>query len=287
MMTPESAVTTPGPARAPTPAQPDLAAIKAKQRATWSSGDYAVVGTTLQIVGETLCEAAGISAGERVLDVACGNGNAALAAARRFAAVSGIDYVPALLERARGRAAADGLPAEFREADAEDLPFEDGAFDAVLSTFGVMFTPDQAAAARELLRVCRPGGRIALASWTPDGFIGKVFGVVGRHVPPPAGLRKPSEWGTEARLSELFAGGLRGMTAARREYVFRYRSPAHFVEVFRTWYGPIHRAFAALPPDGAAALERELVALLEASNAATGGALAVPSAYLEAVLVRR
>lgn len=277
---------TPAVAPAAPPPGPDLAAIKAKQQTTWSAGDYAVIGTTLQIVGETLCEAAGIAAGERVLDVACGNGNAALAAARRFAHVTGIDYVPALLERADARARADGLALELRHADAEALPFEDGAFDAVLSTFGVMFTPDQARAAEELLRVCRPGGRIALACWTPDGFIGKVFQAVGRHVPPPAGLRPPSAWGTEPRLHELFGGGARELRAHRRDYVFRYRSAAHWVEVFRTWYGPIHRAFAALAPDARPALERDLLALLEQANVATDGSLAVPSTYLEAVIAR-
>jgi SAM-dependent methyltransferase len=268
------------------PAHLDLAAIKAKQQSTWSAGDYSVIGTTLQIVGETLCEAAEVSAGERVLDVACGNGNAALAAARRFAVVTGIDYVPALLERAHARGAADGLALELREADAEALPFADGAFDAVLSTFGVMFTPDQPRAARELARVCRRGGRIALASWTPDGFIGRVFKTVAKHVPPPPGLRPPPEWGTESRLAELFGGEVRDIRTRRRDFVFRYRSPAHWVEVFRRWYGPIHRAFLALPPDGAAALERELTALLEESNAATDGTLAVPSSYLEAVMPR-
>jgi SAM-dependent methyltransferase len=284
MTTPTAATAVPENLAAPS--QPDLAAIKAKQRSIWSAGDYSVIGSTLQIVGETLSEAAGIAAGERVLDVACGNGNATLAAARRFAVVTGIDYVPALLERARARAAADGLTLELREGDAEALPFEDGAFDAVLSTFGVMFTPDQSRAARELLRVCRRGGRIALASWTPDGFIGKVFGVVGRYVPPPAGLRRPSEWGTERRLSELFGGEARQVRAERREFVFRYRSAAHWLEAFRTWYGPIHRAFAALPQDGAAALERDLTALLEESNVAGARTLAVPSAYLEAVVTR-
>jgi SAM-dependent methyltransferase len=275
------------PERMPRAATPqDLAAIKARQQATWSSGDYAVVGTTLQLVGETLCEAAGVGADERVLDVACGNGNAALAAARRFALVTGLDYVPALLERARARAAADGLSLTLREGDAEDLPFEDGAFNAVLSSFGVMFAPDQERAARELARVCRSGGRIALASWTPDGLIGKVFQAVGRHVPPPAGLRPPSGWGTEARLAELFAGEAAELRCERRTFVFRYRSPAHWVEVFRTWYGPIHRAFLALPPEGRAALEADLLGVLEAGNAARDGTLAAPSTYLEAVVTR-
>jgi ubiquinone/menaquinone biosynthesis C-methylase UbiE len=264
----------------------DLAAVKAKQQATWSSGDYAVIGTTLQIVGETLSEAADVSAGDRVLDVACGNGNAALAAARRHAVVTGVDYVPALLDRARARAAADGLELELRVADAEALPFEDGTFDAVLSTFGVMFTPDQPRAAAELARVCRPGGRIALANWTPDGFIGKVFGVMGKHVPPPAGLRPPSAWGTEQRLAELFGAEARSIRAVRRDYVFSYRSAAHWLEVFRTWYGPIHRAFLALAPEARPALERDLLALLEASNEATDGTLYIPPSYLEVVIDR-
>ncbi|BDG01446.1 class I SAM-dependent methyltransferase [Anaeromyxobacter oryzae] len=276
---------TPAPA-AGSPAAPDLAAIKAKQQSTWSAGDYAVIGTTLQIVGETLCEAAGVSAGERVLDVACGNGNAALAAARRFADVTGVDYVPSLLDRARARAAADGLALELRHGDAEALPFGDGTFDVALSTFGVMFTPDQPRAARELLRVCRSGGRIALASWTPEGFIGKVFQTVGRHVPPPPGLRPPSAWGTEQRLDELFGHAAREVRATRRDHVFRYRSAAHWIEVFRTWYGPIHRAFLALAPDARAGLERDLTALLEEQNAARDGTLAVPGTYLEAVIVR-
>ncbi|HET6437483.1 MAG TPA: class I SAM-dependent methyltransferase [Anaeromyxobacter sp.] len=271
----------------PGAAPPDLAALKARQQSTWSSGDYAVIGTTLQIVGETLCEAAEVSAGESVLDVACGNGNAALAAARRFARVTGVDYVPALLERARARARADGLSLDLREADAEALPFSDGAFDVVLSVFGVMFTPDQERAARELLRVCRSGGRIAMANWTPDGFVGRMFRVVGRHMPPPPGVRPPAEWGTERRLADLFEGEVREIRAEKRDYVFRYHSPAHFIDVFRSYYGPIHRAFAALPKAKGEALERDLTELLEEMNGAKDGTLAIRSAYLEAVLTRR
>ncbi len=264
----------------------DLAAIKARQQSTWSSGDYAVIGTTLQIVGERLCEAARVSAGERVLDVACGNGNAALAAARRFAVTTGVDFVPALLDRARARAAADGLAVELRQADAEALPFDDGTFDVVLSTFGVMFTPDQHRAAGELLRVCRPGGRIGLANWTPAGFIGKVFRVVGQHVPPPAGLRSPLAWGTDQGLEDLFGGEAREIRVRRRDFVFRYRSAAHWLEVFRTWYGPIHRAFLALAPEAQPALERDLRALLDEMNAGADGTLSVPGEYLEVVVVR-
>jgi ubiquinone/menaquinone biosynthesis C-methylase UbiE len=273
----------------PPPGMPppiDLAAVKAKQQATWSSGDYSVVGTTLQITGEALCEAVDLRSGERVLDVACGNGNAALAAARRFARVTGVDYVPALLARAGSRATADGLPIELREGDAEALPFPDGAFDVVLSTFGVMFAPDQERAARELVRVCRHGGRIGLANWTPDGFIGQVFRVLGGHVPPPPGLRGPSQWGTDERLAELFAGEAREVRTARKEFTFRYRSPSHWVEVFRTWYGPIHRAFGSLAPDAQGALATDLEALIDRLNVARDGTMVVPSPYLESVIVR-
>ncbi len=285
-MTPVSTTAT---ARQPQPGMPpplDLTAIKAKQQATWSSGDYSVVGTTLQIVGEALCEAVDLRSGERVLDVACGNGNAALAAARRFAQVTGVDYVPALLARAGARAAADGLPLDLREGDAEALPFPDGAFDVVLSTFGVMFAPDQERAAGELLRVCRHGGRIGLANWTPNGFIGQMFKVVGSHVPPPAGLRGPPLWGTEARLAELFAAEAREIRHERREFTFRYRSAAHWLEIFRTRYGPTHRAFAALAPEGQETLAADLAALVERFNVAPDGTMVVPSAYLEAVIAR-
>lgn len=264
----------------------DLAAVKARQQATWASGDYAVVGTTLQLTGEALCEAVDLRSGERVLDVACGNGNAALAAARRFAQVTGLDYVPALLARAGARAAAEGLPLDLREGDAEAMPFPEGAFDVVLSTFGVMFAPDQARAAGELLRVCRHGGRIGLACWTPDGFIGQVFKVVTGFVPPPPGLRSPVQWGTEERLAELFGAQARAVEARRRDFTFRYRSAAHWVQVFREWYGPIHKAYAALAPDRQAALTAELVALIEKHDTARDGTVVVPSAYLE-VVVRR
>lgn len=226
---------------------PDFAALKTRQNAAWASGDYAVIGTTLQIVGETLCEAIDLRSGERVLDVAGGNGNASLAAARRFAHVICTDYVPALLERAGLRADADHLVMEFKVADAEALPFTDAAFDVVLSTFGVMFTPDQGRAAAEMLRVCRPGGRIGLANWTPQGFIGQLFKLLGGYLPPPAGVRSPALWGTEDRLRELFPGV--AVTAAPRTFNFRYRSPAHWIEVFRTFYGPVHKAFLALDAD--------------------------------------
>jgi SAM-dependent methyltransferase len=271
----------------PSPAaSPDLVALKLKQQATWSSGDYAVIGTSLQIVGESLAEAMDLRAGQRVLDVAAGNGNATLAAARRNCDVVSTDYVGALLRRGQARAEADGLEVQFREADAESLPFGDASFDAVLSTFGVMFTPDQERAAAELARVCRPGGKIGLANWTPSGFIGELFKTVGRRLPPPAGVRPPSAWGTEERLHELLEGRIAGFEAQRRHFVFRYRSAEHWLDTFRTWYGPIHKAFAALDGDGQAGLARELTELVARFNRADDG-MVVPSEYLEVVIRRR
>ncbi len=266
---------------------PDMVALKARQHAAWSSGDYALVGSTLQVVGEQLCEAMDLHAGQRVLDVAAGNGNVALAAARRWCDVVATDYVPALLDRARARAAADGLAMAFQEADAEDLPFPEASFDAVVSTFGVMFTPDHGRAAAELARVCRPGGRIGLANWTPDGFIGQVFKAIGAHLPPPAGARSPALWGTEAHLAALFGDKAARIEATRRHFTFRYRSPAHLLEIFRTYYGPVLKAFAALPADGQAALERDLLALAARFNRSGDATLAAPSEYLEVVVTRR
>jgi SAM-dependent methyltransferase len=266
--------------------QPDLAAVKTRQRAAWSSGDYAIVGTTLQIVGEALCEALDLRAGHRVLDVAAGNGNASLAAARRWCSVVSTDYVPALLERGRERAAAERLAIEFREADAEALPFGDGSFDAVVSTFGVMFTPDPRRAAAELARVCRPGGKIGLANWTPDGFIGQLFKTVGRHVAPPAGVESPALWGSRQRITDLF-GPHGSIDMVPRHFVFRYRSPEHWLEIFRTYYGPVLKAFAALEPASQQVLADELEALVGRFNRSGDGSMVVPSEYLEIVVTRR
>ncbi|GGY10642.1 methyltransferase domain-containing protein [Massilia dura] len=273
---------------------PDYAAIKARQQATWASGDFAIVGTTLQIVGELLAEAADVRAGERVLDVAAGNGNATLAAARRFAAVTSTDYVPALLDKGRARAAAEGLEVTFQVADAEALPFADGAFDCVLSTFGSMFAPDHRRTAAEMLRVTRGGGRIGVASWTPDGFIGKMFRTVGSYVPPPAGVAGPPLWGTEAHLREIFGnnanqgdGGDVEIRCTRRDFNFRYRSPEHMMQVFRDYYGPVLKAFAALDADRQAALKRDLEALAREADISGGQSLVAPAAYLEAIIVKR
>ena len=273
-------------AQATAAAAPDLAAIKSKQQAMWASGDFAVIGTTLQIVGELLCEAADVGGGERVLDVAAGNGNATLAAARRFAHVTSTDYVPSLLEQGRTRAAAEGLDVELLDGDAEALPFPDASFDAVTSVFGTMFAPDHATAAAELLRVCGPGGTIALASWTPESFIGELFRTVAGHVPPPAGVPSPMLWGTEAHLRELLGDGIASLELIERTFTFRFASPEEFVAFFRRWYGPTVKAFAALDEDGQAALERDLVELARRHDRLGDGATAIPATYTEAIAIR-
>lgn len=265
----------------------DLNAVKTRQHAAWSSGDYAIIGTTLQIVGEQLAEACDLRCDEAVLDVAAGNGNATLAAARRGCRVTSTDYVASLLDRGAERAKAERLEVKFQVADVEALPFGDASFDAVLSTFGVMFAPDHAKSAAEMLRVCRPGGRIGMANWTPEGFIGQLFKTLGRHLPPPAGVQPPALWGTEAHLRSLFGEQAASIQATPRLFNFRYRSAAHFIEVFRTWYGPVLKAFAALPPDKAAALEQDLGELLNRLNQAGPDSLVVPSEYLEIVITRR
>lgn len=268
------------------PVQPDFAAIKAKQQATWASGDFAVVGTTLQIVGETLAEAAEVCAGESVLDVAAGNGNATLAAARRFAKVTSTDYVPTLLDKGAARAAAEGLDVAFQVADVEALPFADASFDVVLSTYGVMFAPQHARSADEMLRVVRRGGRIGLANWTPTGFIGQLFKVIGAHLPPPAGLASPALWGTEAYMTELFGARAASIRSHRRTFNFRYLSAAHWLQVFRDYYGPTHKAFLALDAKGQGALASDITSLLERLNVGGSRSLVVPAEYLEVVVVR-
>jgi SAM-dependent methyltransferase len=270
-----------------TQAYVDFAAVKSRQQATWASGDYAVIGTTLAITGELLCEAVDLRPDQRVLDVAAGNGNATLAAARRWADVTSTDYVAALLERGRAKADAERLSVTFQKADAEQLPFADSSFDVVLSVFGVMFTPNQEQAAQELLRVCRSGGKIGLANWTPDGFIGQVFRTIGKHVSPPAGVKSPSLWGTEGRLRELFGDDISELTIKRREFVFRYRSAEHFLDVFGTYYGPMLKAFAGLDPASRAGLAQDLTELLGRYNQGGSATLAVPSEYLEVVATRR
>jgi ubiquinone/menaquinone biosynthesis C-methylase UbiE len=265
----------------------DLGALKGRQQIAWSSGDYAVIGTTLQIVGEQLAEACDLRTDERVLDVAAGNGNATLAAARRGCKVTSTDYVATLLERGKERAQAERFDVNFQTADAEALPFADASFDAVLSTFGVMFAPDHAKAAAELARVCRPGGRIGLTNWTPEGFIGQLFKTLGHHLPPPPDVLPPSRWGVESHLRSIFGNTAKAINITPRLFNFRYRSAAHFIDVFRTWYGPVHKAFAALPAEKAAALELDLTALLNSLNRGGANSLVVASEYLEVVITRR
>jgi SAM-dependent methyltransferase len=261
--------------------------LKLRQHAAWSSGDYAVVGTTLQIVGEELCEALDLRSGQKVLDVAAGNGNVTLAAARRWCDVVSTDYVPSLLERGRLRAAAEGLSVEFKEADAEALGFADASFDVVVSTFGVMFAPDHDKAAAELVRVCKSGGKIGLANWTPEGFIGQLFKVLGKYLPPPAGSKSPPLWGSRAQISEMFGAAALSIRAESRIFAFRYRSPEHFVEIFKNYYGPTLKAFAALDEANQQGLRNDLLALIGRMNRAEDGTMVVPGEYLETVITKR
>ena len=269
------------------PPAPDLRAIKAKQQAAWSSGDYAVLGTTLQIVGEQLAEAMDLRAGATVLDIAAGNGNATLAAARRWCDVTSTDYVEALLARGRKRAEAEGLAVSFQQADAEALPFADKTFDAVMSTFGAMFSPDQSRTASEMLRVCKSGGRIGLANWTPDGFIGQMFKTIGKHLPPPAGVKSPALWGTSEWMEKAFRPEASALVVETRNFMFRYRSAQHFLDVFRRYYGPMLKAFEALDERGRAALAADIVVLIGRFNRSGDDTIVVPGAYLEVVVTRR
>jgi ubiquinone/menaquinone biosynthesis C-methylase UbiE len=269
------------------PTTTDFATIKQRQRQTWASGDFHAVAARIMLVAEHLCDTADLHAGWRVLDVATGSGNAAIAAARLGCEAVGIDYVPALLEHGRRRAAAEGLEVELLEGDAEALPFADASFDAVTSVFGSMFAPNHAQAAAELLRVCRPGGTIALASWTPDGFIGELFLTQAAHVPPPAGVPSPMLWGTEAYLRELFGDGIAWLEVEERTFTWRFRSAEEFVAFFKRWYGPTLKAFAALEGDAHDALERDLVELARRYDRLGADVIAIPSTYTEAVATAR
>jgi ubiquinone/menaquinone biosynthesis C-methylase UbiE len=265
---------------------PDLASLKARQHSAWAAGDYAVGGSTLQIVSEQMCEALDLRAGQRVLDIAAGNGNASLAAARRWCEVTSTDFVPALLARGQARAAAEGFNILFQEADAEALPFADASFDVVVSTYGVMFTPDQEKAAAEMMRVCRLAGKIGLANWTPQGFVGQMFKILSQYLPLPAGAKSPALWGTRERLAELFGSAARSIEAELRNFMFRYCSPTHFIDVFTTYYGPIVKASAALEKDQRQSLVADLQALIGRLNRAGDGTMVVPGEYLEVVIIR-
>jgi SAM-dependent methyltransferase len=264
----------------------DYTAITSRQQQVWSEGDFARIGVSAVIVGELLCEAVDLHPGERVLDVAAGAGNTALAAARRWTEVTASDFVPALLATAERRAACEGLPLTTQVADAQDLPFPDASFDVVLSTFGVMFAPDQERAAAELLRVCRPGGRIGLANWSPGGLASDMFAATAAHVPPPPGIRPPVEWGRRERLEELFGDGISSLRVETHQLVLRAPSPEHMLEHFRTWFGPTKVAFASLDEEGQQALAADLLATWNKHNRAGDGTLVAPSDYAEVVAVR-
>ncbi|MDA7088600.1 class I SAM-dependent methyltransferase [Pseudomonas sp. SA3-5] len=266
---------------------PDFDAIKSKQKLMWASGNYAKVGSTLQLSGELLCESMALSAGQTVLDVAAGNGNATLAAARRFCRVTSTDYVQDLLDQSMVRALSEGMEVNYQLADAENLPFADNRYDNVVSTFGVMFAPNQVKAAAELLRVCKPGGRIGLANWTPDSFIGQLFKIIGRYVPPPAGVSSPANWGAESFIEANFAPQAQNIAIQSRDFLFRYLSAEHWLEEFRTYYGPTHKAFNALASEQQVELANEILSLLEKCNVATDGTLIVPSTYLEVVITKK
>ncbi len=263
---------------------PDYSAIKAKQQQVWGSGDYSQVGSTLQITGEELCESMDLHSGQSVLDVAAGNGNATMAAARRFCEVTSTDYVEALLNESKQRAQANHLAVNYQQADAEALPFEDESFDNVMSTFGVMFTPNQQQSASEMLRVCKKGGKIGMANWTPDGFIGQLFKVIGKYNPPPQGVNSPANWGTQDFLQREFGEQASNIQVNEKNYSFRYKSPQHWMEVFRNYYGPTLKTFEMLDAPKAEALEADIYALLDQFNTATDGTLIVPSKYFEVVI---
>jgi ubiquinone/menaquinone biosynthesis C-methylase UbiE len=265
----------------------DLKALKTKQQAAWSSGDYAVVGTTLQIVGEQLAETMDLRAGQTVLDVAAGNGNVTLAAARRWCEVTSTDYVESLLARGRKRAEAEGLQVKFQIADAENLPFVDASFDAVVSTFGSMFSPDQDRTAAEMARVCKSGGRIGLANWTPEGFIGQLFKTIGKYLPPPTGVKSPAVWGTREWIQTTFGAAASALTAETRHFTFRYRSAQHFLDIFRKYYGPVLKAFETLEEAGGKALARDITNLVGRFNTSSDETMVVPSEYLEVVITKK
>ena len=269
------------------PQAPDANAVKERMHKVWTSGEYARIGNPLVLIGELLCEAVDLRSGEKVLDVATGSGNTAISAARRGCDATGIDYVPELIELARRRAEVEGMEVTFEVGAAEDLPYSDASFDVVLSTLGVMFAPDQEKVAEELLRTCRPGGKIGLANWTPDGFIGSMFRTLGKHVPPPPGIKPPPLWGTEERLRELLGEGVASLGVTQRSYMLRYPSAGHFVEYFRSYYGPTLKAFESLDRDGQEALAKDLEELLEHWNTSGDATLIVPSDYLEVVAIRR
>lgn len=266
---------------------PDLQAVTQVQQQIWSKGDFAMVASLVNYTSESLAEALDIVPDERVLDVACGSGNGAIAAARRaWGNTVGTDYVPALLERARERAAAERLDIEFVGADAQDLPFEDASFDVVMSIYGAMFAPDQAKAASELLRVVKPGGRIGMANWTPEGSVGRMFQTTAKHAPPPPGIDSPLLWGTEERLRELFGDGIADLRVEKRVSRQPFRSADHYIDFFRTYFGPSKMAYERVGPEGEGALTDDLRTFLNDANTAGDRALVLEAEYLQVIATR-
>ncbi|MEM7042587.1 MAG: class I SAM-dependent methyltransferase [Pseudomonadota bacterium] len=257
-----------------------------KLNRSWSSADYAKIGVTLQIVGEAMAETANFKPGSKVLDVAAGNGNASLALARRFCEVTSTDYVEAMLDKGRARAAAEDLEIDFEIANAQNLHFADNMFDGVASTFGVMFAPNQEAAASEIVRVCKPGGKIVLANWTPESFVGRVCATIGRHMGASSGFKSPQNWGREDWLRQHFDELCSSFLITRKHYKFRYHSPQHYLDFFRTHYGLCRQAFACVGPLGEAALADDILSIVDAFNTAVDGTMCAPSDYVEIVMIK-
>jgi ubiquinone/menaquinone biosynthesis C-methylase UbiE len=266
---------------------PDYEAVKVKQQSTWAAGDYAKIGSTLQITGELLCESMALKAGQSVLDVAAGNGNASLAAARRFCQVLSTDYVPSLLEQGKQRSDANGFPIKYEVADVENLPYDENQFENVVSTFGAMFAPDQKSVVSELIRVCKPGGKIGLVNWTPESFIGQLFKVIGQYISPPAGLSSPMLWGTKEFIEQNFSNAAQEINIVERDFIFNYESAEHWIDVFRTYYGPTHKVFEALNNEKQEQLRADIITLIEKNNLANDGKMYVPSSYLEIVIKKK
>jgi SAM-dependent methyltransferase len=265
----------------------NLGDVTRRQQATWASGDFHKIGVSQVIVGERLCDEIPITYGQRVLDVACGSGNTALAAARRGAEVTGLDYVPALLERAAVRAQAEGLVMELVEGDAQALQFDDGSFDVVLSTFGAMFAPDQQKVADELLRVCRPGGIVGMANWTPGSFVDDLFRVTAQFAPPPPGVRPATEWGRGVRLHELFGERVISLHLSDQVTCQRVPSTDGWIELMRSYYGPTHKTFAALDAESAELYTERLREVINRYNRATDGTVMTAQHYVNVIAVKR
>ncbi|WP_136657652.1 class I SAM-dependent methyltransferase [Nitratireductor sp. XY-223] len=265
---------------------PDYEKWNRRLNGSWSCADYARFGVTLQKSGEDLAEAADFTPGSHILDVAAGNGNATLAVARRFCRVTSTDYVESLLDSGRRRAEAEGLEIDFEVADAQNLHYPDDSFDGVISTFGVMFAPDQQAAAKEIVRVCKPGGKIALANWTPRGFIGRMCSIIGSHMSASPGFKAPANWGREGWIRDHFEDAAASLSISRRTFIYRYRSPQHFLEFFRTHYGLLHKAFEKAGPRGEKALADDILNLVDAFNTADDGSMRVPSKYTQVVMIK-